>query len=78
MVEGNANKNNFYLSSYHAGAGLNAAVFTKQQADAIVGHLNGTKLQFELGEYPYQLELPGPESLYGDELAVPITLDLVI
>lgn len=74
---------NLYLDTYHTGAGLNVAVVTDNKTEAIVGHFNGTRVQFNLGtapyRYPYQLSLPGPEDFYaGKSLPDPSLCQLAV
>ena len=66
VIAGKQSFNNLYLSTYHTGAGTNVAVLTEDQGD--VGHFNGTKLIFHLGDYDYGMSIPGPEDFYAGEL----------
>ena len=61
--------NNEYLIAYHTGAALNVGTVVNNRSEAIVGHFNGTRLQFDLGvapyRYPYYMSLPGPDDFYA-------------
>lgn len=65
VITGKASFGNQYLTSYHTGAGLNAAVVAKGAENGITGFFNETELLFKLGDYDYGMSLVGGEDLYA-------------
>lgn len=58
---------NYYLSTFHTGAGLADSVFTSNKSIAAVGFLNGTNLQIDQpgNQFPFSLDVTIGDTNYA-------------
>ncbi|TVY73476.1 hypothetical protein LSUE1_G007416 [Lachnellula suecica] len=61
VTSGDTSFNNKYLEAYHTGAGLADPTFTNETDARVPSFLNGTSLQFDVGDFPFS-----PNAYLGD------------